>query len=422
MGSISNPDVTTLDVVEPLVPWSVVSLSIHRYLPIAAFYFFLNHAGVDNLGLPIGVFYTSLLSPLFYIWLYLEGRRWLTANFLLILSPFILAQIVMGIENHVEYLRTLAHWWTVYITVYAFCWALSQCRSLDRLFDQLILLNFCAAMLGLILLPTPLQSLFWKNTETIVGGSNSLRLNLLSTEPSAYAELMFPLLIFAALRLLRDTRRRNGAYSMMIAVPFLLCQSFGGISIGLAAIGVSLMVGYRQLLSSQKSRIRFFCLALATGALLLTPNPISQRVWQAAAGNDPSTQGRTILAYIAGYTVASSKSLWWGVGLGQAKYIDFSYLVGGMNGRIPNMVAGTLSEFGFIGVITILAVEVYLFFRTKVYLNSFRLAIFVVAFLQQFTGSYGTDIQEYLMWFLAFCPLFPYFNLRDDSRLEVSRS
>ena len=95
----------------------------------------------------------------------------------------------MGIENPVEYLRTLAHWWAVYVTVYAFCWALSKCRSLDRLFDQLILLNFCAAVLGVILRPTPLQALFWMNTQPIIGGPDVLRLNLLSTEPSAYAEL-----------------------------------------------------------------------------------------------------------------------------------------------------------------------------------------------------------------------------------------
>ncbi len=405
----------------PLRPGVAGFLWVHIYLPFAAFYFFLNHAGVDNLGLPIGIFYTSLLSPLFYIWLYLEGRRWLTTNLLLILSPFILAHAAMGIENPVEYLRTLAHWWAVYVTVYAFCWALSKCRSLDRLFDQLILLNFCAAVLGVILRPTPLQALFWMNTQPIIGGPDVLRLNLLSTEPSAYAELMFPLIIFATLRLLHETKRRNGTYFMMIAFPFLLCQSFGGISIGLAAIGVSLMVGYRQLLSSRKSRIRFFCLAIATGALLLTPNPISQRVLQVAAGNDGSTQGRTILAYVSGYTVASSKSLWWGVGLGQSKYIDFSYLGFGLEGHIPNFIAGFLAEFGLISVAVVLVVECYLFYRTKVHLNSFRLAMFAVAFLQQFTGSYGTDIQIYLIWFLAFYPFLPEFDLNQGLRVEVSR-
>ena len=133
-------------------------------------------------------------------------------------------------------------------------------------------------------------------------------------------------------------------------------------------------------------------------------------------------QGRTILAYIAAYTVASSKSLLWGAGLGQAKYIDFSNVVAGMDGHIPNMVAGIFAEFGIIGVMAMFAVEVYLFFKTRVYLNSFRFAMFVVAFLQQTTGSYGTDVQQYLMWFLAFSPCFPEYNLRDDFRLEVSRS
>jgi hypothetical protein len=395
---------------------------MHRYLPVAAFYFFLNHAGVDYLGLPTGMFYTSLLSPFIYIWLYLKGRRWLTAKFLLVMSPFILAHLVLGIKDPLEYLRTLLHWWTVYVTVYAFCWALSKCGSIDRLFEQLILLNFSTTILALIFFPTPLRPLFWMNTQPFVGGADSLRLNLLSTEPSAYAELMFPLLIFAVLRLIRDSRRRNMEYFMMIALPFLLCQSFGGVSIGLAGIGVSLMTGYRRLLKRQKSRLLFLCLAIAIGSLLLIPNPISARVRQVVSGNDGSTQGRTTMAYAAGYAVASSTSLWWGAGLGQAKYVDFSYIVPGLLGQIPNMVAGILAEFGLIGVMTMLAVEFYLFFKTKVYLNSFRIAMFVVAFIQQATGSYGTDVQQYLMWFFAFYPFFPEFNLHDDSGSEVSHS
>ena len=38
----------------PLRPGVAGFLWVHIYLPFAAFYFFLNHAGVDNLGLPLG--------------------------------------------------------------------------------------------------------------------------------------------------------------------------------------------------------------------------------------------------------------------------------------------------------------------------------------------------------------------------------
>ena len=419
MDSMANPNDARLEMPRPRSRSRALdSLSIHSYLPLAAFYFFFNNA-----GLPYGLFYTTLFSPFLFLWLYLKGRRWLTTKFLLVLSPFILAHIVLGIESPPQYLRTLLHWWTVYVAVYAICLALTKCRSVDRLFEQLILLNFCAMILALACFRTPLRPFFWlDDSGSLVSGSIAVRLQLLSTEPSAYAELMLPLLVFAVLRLLRDSKRRNAVYLMMIVLPFLLCQSFGGISIGLAGIGVSLMTGYRQLLRRQRSRILFLCLAIATGTLLLTPNPISERVWQVVSGGDSSSNVRTVYSFTAAYSAAASKSLWWGVGLGQVKYSDFSDLhLGGMiNGLIPNAMAGTFAEFGFIGILVVLAVEFYLFFKTTVYRNSFRLAMFVVASINQFTGSYGSDVQQYLIWFLAFYSFFPKFNLRSDLSSKVS--
>jgi hypothetical protein len=420
MDSIVNPGASHLEMPRARShPNAAAALSIHRYLPVAAFYFFFNHA-----GLPVGLFYTTLFSPFLFIWLYLKGQRWLTAKLLLVLSPFILAHLLLGIPDPADYARTLLHWWTVYIAVFAICWSLRKCWNLGRLFEQLIVLNFCAAIIALIIRPTPLRLLLWMDTDPFTGGAaHLLRLNLFTHEPSAYAELMLPLLVFAFLRLLRDRRKRSAGYLMMIVLPFLLCQSFGGISIGVAGIGVSLMTGYRRLLRGSKSRFIFLFLAISASALLLTPNPISRRVLQVATGADGSANARTTSAYIAAYTVASSKSLWWGAGLSQTKSFDFSDLgLGLVAGSIPNEVAGVFAEFGLIGVMAMLAVEIYLFFKTRVYRNSFRIAMFVVAFLQQATGSYATDVQQYLMWFLAFYPFYPEFDLCDSSRLEVSAS
>src|SRR5580658_3328224 len=78
-----------------------ISLSFHRYLPIAAVYFFFNSA-----GLPTGLFYTTLFAPILYGWLYLKGHRWLTAKFLLILSPFLAAHLIIGVSSVVYYSRS----------------------------------------------------------------------------------------------------------------------------------------------------------------------------------------------------------------------------------------------------------------------------------------------------------------------------
>ena len=69
---------------------------------------------------------------------------------------------------------------------------------------------------------------------------------------------------------------------------------------------------------------------------------------------------------------------------------------------------------GIIGVAVRFAVEIFLFFKTRVYRNSFRFAMFVAAFITQLTGSHLMDVQQYLMWCFAFFPFFPNFNNRDD--------
>jgi hypothetical protein len=216
-----------------------LDLSIHHYLPVAACYFFFNHAGLPN-----GLFYSTILSPLLFLWLYLNGRRWLTAKFLLLMSPFILAHFVMDIASPLYYLRSLFLLWTVYVTVYAFSWALLKSRGIDRLFDQLIALNFCVALFALATFPTPLRLLLWHDdSNTTLGTSHLFRLSLLASEPSVYAELMLPLVIFAALRLLKDNNKRSLAYLIMISIPLLLTQSFGGLSISLVGIVASFLTG-----------------------------------------------------------------------------------------------------------------------------------------------------------------------------------
>ena len=411
MDSTANPDARDIEYAKyPASVFAPVSLSFHRYLPIAALYFFFNAA-----GLPTGLFYTTLFSPFLYGWLYLKGHRWLTAKFLLIFFPFMVAHLIIGVTSAAYYVRSLSLLWSVYIAVTAFCWALAKSNTIARLFDQLILLNFFAAVLAIVVFPTPLRLILWHDdAATIVGASHLLRLNLLSTEPSAYALLMLPLLIFALLRLFDTANVRNCAYLGMITFPFLLCQSFGGISMSLAALSISLMTTKRRLFKRPSTLIILGCSATLFVLLLGTHNPISERVLQVASGGDSSSRSRTIFSFVAAYAVASSKSIVWGAGLGQGKLVDFSALgIGFEVNVIPNAVAGTFAELGVIGVVLRMAAEGYLFFRTKPYLNTFRLAMFIVAFITQLTGSYLTDVQEYLLWFLAFYPAMSRADLND---------
>ena len=377
-------------------------LTLHRLFPAAAFYFFLNSA-----GLPKGLFFTTLLSPLLYIWLYCKGQRRLTLKFLLAFSPFLVAHFLHGIDSPMFYARSLFVLWTVFIAVTAICFALSKTATADRLFDQLNVANFIATGIACLTYPTPMRALFWEqDTSTFRGTSAILRLRLFTVEPSAYAFLMMPLLVFASLRLFHKTSPRNFLYFLMIVIPLLLSQSFGGISIGIAAVGVSLVMTNPRLFKRTGSLLAIcFCLVIVAG-LMVTRNPISERVLQVASGSDSSTRARTLFSFIAAYAVAAPKSLVWGAGLGQAKLVDFTKLhIGFTSSVIPNSIAGNFAELGLVGALTKLVLEGFFFFKTRAYKDGFRLACFIVGFIFQFTGGYLVDVQEYILWFLAFWPV-----------------
>jgi len=381
-------------------------LAVHKYLPAAIIYFFLNSA-----GLPAGLFLTTIFSPMLYGWLYFEKRRWVSTRFLICLSPFFIAHFFQGVASPYFYVRSLVLLWTAYITVYALCWALLRTVNLERLFDELIAVNFAVFLVAISLSVTPARNILWNNEENVIGASHLYRLKLLTSEPSVYSSLMVPLIVFAILRLIKTPTRHNLGYAIMVALPFLFCQSFEGISDVSVGVAVATLVSFRHLLRRKSSLIFLTALAALLALLLLVPNPISERLVQVTTGSDSSAHSRTIFSFLVAYTIASSKSLWWGVGLGQGKMVDVSNLgLGFTVGIIPNAVAGTFAELGIVGVVVRLAVEIALFFRTRVYLNPFRLAMFIAAFGFQLSGSYLDNAQEYLMWSLAFGPFFPDMN------------
>src|ERR1017187_164681 len=250
------------------------ALYIHKLLPVAVLYFFLN-----STGLPVGLYYTAMLSPLFFLWLYVEGKRWLTLKFAVCLSPFVAMHIVHGLDSPFYYARSTLLLWTVFITVYAFRGALLKCKNIERLFEQLIVLNFCAAMIALVILFTPAREILWSTDFSDLGGDGGWapRLRLLTLEPSVYASLMSPLLIFTVLRLLRDAGKRNFIYAAMITIPLLLSQSFGAFSMCTAGLAVGLFPRLRRLLRRKNSSLFLGLGLILVAGILIVPNPLSRR-------------------------------------------------------------------------------------------------------------------------------------------------
>jgi hypothetical protein len=394
-------------------------LFVRKPLLVAVVYFFFN-----SVALPVGLFYTTILSPLFFVWLYRRGQKWLPVIFLGCLSPFVIAHALNGIESPFYYVRSSLLLWTVCIIVCTFYLAMVNCPNLERLFEQLIVLNFAATLIAVFFLFTNFREIFWNDySDSFEEGSNQvLRLKLLASEPSEYALLMVPLLVFAILRAVRAPKMRNFIYATMITFPFLLCQSLGGLAMSLAGIGTASLVSFRYAARKEEMLLVFAVIAILIAGLVMVPNPVSQRISQAVAGEDSSIDSRTVSSFAVAYAVALPKSVLWGAGLGQGKLADVSDLgLAFQVGTIPNAVAGTFAELGIIGVLIKFIVELYLFFHTRVYTNAFRLAMFVVAFITQLSGSYLMNVQEYLIWFLAFGPFFSQMDFKKKSRVTVLR-
>jgi hypothetical protein len=82
---------------------------------------------------------------------------------------------------------------------------------------------------------------------------------------------------------------------------------------------------------------------------------------------------------------------------------------------IPNAMAEMLAIFGWVGVMLKLTIEIGLFFLTKVWTNYYRLLLFFFVFIYQFTGSFVTNIAEYIIWILAFTNVFRQFDVRPSA-------
>jgi hypothetical protein len=214
----------------------------------------------------------------------------------------------------------------------------------------------------------------------------------------------------------------------LITIPLLLSLSFGVI----AAIIVSLLL----LFCSDIKLFTFnrkwpfyiltcliaFCFVLFLALQFFPGNIIFVRIGNIFEGRDTSFSGRTFDSLYLGWKLAAEKSVLFGCGPGQIKIVGLDLFRDYYNYAhftpeqitVPNSLGDTLATFGLSGVIIKLGLEIYFFFKTAVYKNFYRLSLFLFIFVYQFTGSYLTNIAEYVIWLMAFYPLlFPEFNKAD---------
>ncbi|HKZ67052.1 MAG TPA: hypothetical protein VJ111_11875, partial [Chitinophagaceae bacterium] len=149
-------------------------------------------------------------------------------------------------------------------------------------------------------------------------------------------------------------------------------------------------------------------------------NPIFTRIGNILSGQDSSGKGRTVDAFLLACKILNEKNEYWGIGLGQIKLVGDNiirnYYLYNMDiiVTIPNAAAETLAIFGWIGFVIRILVELFFFFYTRVWTNYYRLLLFFFIFIYQFTGSFITNVAEYVIWILAFTNIFYQFDVRKN--------
>ncbi len=393
-------------------------LVFNRYLIFACIYFFFN-----SLLLPEGLLYTTFLTPVFFYELVKNNKlHWLLV-FICCISLLLLIHVAQGV-NQLFYIRSFI----LFITVAIFCiWFTGFCykvHSPDKILITILYLNALLVPAALLALQLDiLKNYFWYLVPITPGIPIIPRLKMFTYEASYYSLLLVPVAMYTIWSFLFFKKKLHTLHIVLTLALLALSFSLGVIAGIIISLSLVLVLNIRSLLAQK--RALYICLLSAVilllGFLILywyfPGNPLIERIKSIPTGRDTSARGRTYEAFDLAYRIARQKSIWWGVGLGQIKEIGRTiiiqyYYYSNMPEavRIPNAMAELFAMYGIAGVCSKLLLTGYLFFKTRVYCNYYRLSLFLFIFIYQFTGSFLFNIAEYVIWILAFSPVMPQFN------------
>lgn len=382
-------------------------------------YFFLN-----NWGLPAPVTYTSLLWVLKFKVLTTKYLR-----FYAILSGIIVLYAIIHFVQGVlvlDYIQSTVFFLVLIASgIVGYHFLISQHIQTEKIFQWLSLMSGLMLLLGVAVFFTPFREVFWTN-HTFTGKGFLWRFQALSYEPSHLALTLSPIFLYFFCKLLRKFTVKSVIYLLIVSIPIALTVSFGfGASL---AVTVFVLMIFSAL-NFKRLPTRWGVLSLigllGIMAVYLVPNPLSERIDHILAGNDTSVNGRTTEAYSLAWQCAETKNIWFGIGLGQIKYVAEDVIrpyyeamdpVGYSKENwpvlnIPNAMAETLAIFGITGLVLKIAFQLFCFWKFSLYKNLFNLSLFAFIFSYQMMGSFIFSSTEIMMWVMAFARIYPEFDL-----------
>ena len=378
-----------------------VSIKALSIISLAIIYFFFNRT-----FLPHGLLWTTIFSPLLYLWLLSIGQKRVLLKYFLVTGPLVLFQILLSsVSDPISLVRSFTLCMCIYLTAYAFAIFIRRQneRIILRVFHILITLNFIFCIFAVVTHQIGLFDNLWSE-------ELSPRLRLLVYEPSYYGTLMVPLVSFSIFRVYSRPSAARLLVLVLSIFPFAVCMSVGT-TVGLiCALGFVALLNLNHFIFRKTGLILMTLLCLLAMIVIQFDNIITARLLGFLAGEDSSGSVRTTQSYIVAYQIADTSSFLFGAGFGQSKVLAAQFFDEWWLGLdfkdIGNVVAATFSEHGLYGLVVRFSVIIYLYFKMKVGRDFFRATLFWFAFVYQFTGSYITNIAEYVIWIFVFVPVF----------------
>lgn len=387
---------------------------------IVLFIFFFN-----SFLLPAGLTFVYLLTPVWIYFLYLHGQLKKTGLIIAPLVVFAFIHFAQGVDagyyilsfTIIASLVTFLALFSLYLNKPDIDW--------DSIYRYIAISNFIFTILSVGLLFIPfLKPVVWylvpisPNIKHIIP-----RLKLFTLEASHYSFCLAPVVIYFWCRVLFFKTNNPFLTLFIVTVPLLLSFSFGALAALLISFFIVIICYFKQIFSSRNKRLLIY---LTIGLLIVVTiiayylypdNVVFARIRYVFTGDDTSARGRTYEAFIIANKIVGGKFFWFGIGPGQLKLVGRSIILNYYTYsripdviRVPNASAETIICYGYLGFIIRLLIVCFLFFKTRVYANPYRLCVFLVVFIYHFTGSYITNVIEYIMWIIAFSPVFPEFN------------
>lgn len=378
----------------------------------------------NNVALPHGLLYTTLLTPFFILWL-ARRKQYSYLGWFVGIST-VLYFIHSGHDVEVpQYMKSVVLLLATYVFVVASYHFLKDNQRVGWYFKQILLFNTLLLPVAMLAFLHPVtREWFWYLVPFSPNVAPVPRLKMLTYEASYYSLMLAPIAFYYIAKNVFG-RPKNGLVMLALAVlPLLISLSLGVLgSIAIALVGVILfnlksMLQHKRMVLHLATGVGGLLLLLIVLTIVWPDNPIAERFANIADQRDTSARGRTYEAFWLAGKLLLETNIWVGAGPGQIKALGHDIfhefyqiiILGPYTARIPNAAAETMAVYGVLGIAARLLFQLWLFIKFKVYRNLFSLGLFLFIFIYQFTGSYITSPLEYVIWILAVLPLFPEFH------------